>query len=47
MTTTTDIKLDEKIKQKVMEPKCWKVWSFLGSFAHVVGDDQEQASYHL
>ena len=25
MTTTTDIKLDEKIKQKVMEPKMWKV----------------------
>ena len=25
MTTTTDIKLDEKIKQKVMEPKKWKV----------------------
>ena len=25
MTTTTDIKLDEKIKQKVVEPKTWKV----------------------
>ena len=25
MTTTTDIKLDEKIKQKVVEPKKWKV----------------------
>jgi ATP-dependent Clp protease adaptor protein ClpS len=25
MTTTADIKLDEKIKQKVMEPKKWKV----------------------
>lgn len=25
MTTATDIKLDEKIKQKVMEPKKWKV----------------------
>jgi len=25
MTTTTDIKLDEKIKQKIMEPKKWKV----------------------
>ena len=25
MTTTTDIKLDEKIKQKVMEPKKWKL----------------------
>ena len=25
MTTTTDIKLDEKIKQKVMETKKWKV----------------------
>ena len=25
MTTTTDIKLDEKIKQKVREPKKWKV----------------------
>ena len=25
MTTTTDINLDEKIKQKVMEPKKWKV----------------------
>ena len=25
MTTATDIKLDEKIKQKIMEPKKWKV----------------------
>lgn len=25
MTTTADIKLDEKIKQKVVEPKKWKV----------------------
>jgi ATP-dependent Clp protease adaptor protein ClpS len=25
MTTATDIKLDEKIKQKVVEPKKWKV----------------------
>ena len=25
MTTATDIKLDEKIKQKVIEPKKWKV----------------------
>jgi ATP-dependent Clp protease adaptor protein ClpS len=25
MTTATDIKLDEKIKQKVIEPKNWKV----------------------
>ena len=25
MTTTSDIKLDEKIKQKIIEPKKWKV----------------------
>jgi ATP-dependent Clp protease adaptor protein ClpS len=25
MTTTADIKLDEKIKQKIIEPKKWKV----------------------